>query len=561
MAMTQGLRPLNETLNESHYASMSGAYDIYVQDEYGFAEQRTYYIAKWMKLEAGSYTIRYYMDDFGTLSLDGVLVTELPSPVEFNVPLTGSFSVAESKTYRMDMTYTEAAPNETPAYLAYALYREGVLVEVSRANDWVGDIIPIPDSALGDKPPYNDDYRLSYPIFLAPPDYSSTVIERLEWLTDVLTSESGAEQRRKLRQYPRRSIEANFLAHGNARAMIDNYITGVGSSLGLVPLWFDRSKIFSKSVGGSVDIFADIEYRDFNVNDVVIIRRDDAFDYELNIVAEKHPQHLVLAYGLQRDVQAGTTITPVRVCRIMDMPNGTNVTDTVRQYAIRFTTTEAPIVEPAWNLPVYSRTNLAIFDRVPNFKASIALSFERQTYDWDNTIGNIYRRDPGGQAFTGIQGTYHIQGREDMHRFKQLLYKLCGRQREIHVPTLQDDIVLARDIEPGLGALVAYRSGYQQFGTSIQNVRRDILIESYDGTLHPNTVISARVVGDEEWLFLSETIPAIPKEQVRRISYMPRSRLDIDGVEINRVTDSDGVSQVSLSFRSMSERRDATPTT
>lgn len=51
-----------------------------------------------------------------------------------------------------------------------------------------------------------------------------------------------------------------------------------------------------------------------------------------------------------------------------------------------------------------------------------------------------------------------------------------------------------------------------------------------------------------EWLFLSETLPNISKSEVYRVSFMPESRLDIDSVEFRRVTDSRGVSTVTLVF-------------
>lgn len=559
MAMLPGLRPLKETLTSGNYAALNGAYDIYVQDERNHAEARTYYLAKWIKLAAGTYTLKYMVDDAGTMSIDKVQQFAMAIG---SAPQSHTFTINANGVYRLDMTHTEA-PDNTPSYIAYQLLNAaGETIEVSRADAWIGDIVPIPDAALGPKPPYNDDVRLSYPIFLQEPDWTTPVLERMEWNTDVLTSESGAEQRRKLRHSPRYSVEAAFLAHGNKRALVDNYITGVGMSNGLVPLWWDKAGVTSKAVAGSVDLFADIANRSFNVNDVVIIRHylGNVFDYELNIVAEVKAGQLVLAYGLQKDTVAGDSITPVRVARLLDMPNGTNLTDEVRQYSLRFSCNSPETHAAAWtNLPIYSRTNLPILTWTPNYRDTMSLGFERQNYMWDNEIGTVYNRDPGGQAFTNLQYTYHVHGRQQMKQFKDVLYALSGRWKEIHVLSGQNDVALSRDIDAAQGALVAHRSGYQQYGTVNQNVRRDILIELYDGRQLPNTIISSRVIGDEEWLFLSETVVAIPKEQVRRISYMSRARLDIDGIEITRLTDADGASQLPLTFRTMTERRVATP--
>lgn len=560
MALT-GLRPLKETNtlgnSPTHYATLNGAYDIYVQDQYAAAEANTtYYAAKWIKLAAGNYQIRFIIDDTGTLKLNGQQVASGTNGGDWVTPVVQTFTLATSDTYRLDLTYTNV-PGGSPSFICYELSKDGVVVEVSRANDFIGDLKPIPDSALGPKPPYNEDVRLSYPVFLPKPDWQSGVLERLEWLTDVLQSESGAEQRRKLRQYPRRSLEASFSRFGNNRNLIDSYLTGVGQRYGLVPLWWDETLI-DPVYAGSIDIFGDFRRREFFANDVVIIRREGELDYELNIIAEKTDTKLTLLYGTQKDTKHGT-ISPVRVAQVRDQLGGSQLTDAVRQFQLRFYTLEAADYTTAWTFPIYSRTNLPVLNWIPNYREQMDLTFDRVAFQWDNQVGNVYVVDPGATASTNEKYGYTIFGRDAMHDFKCNIYKMAGRWREVHVPTGHDEFVLTRDISASQGAIIVARSGYNQYNLSQQAIRRDICIELYDGTKLFNTIISSRAVEDEEWLFLSETVPSLPLANVRRISYMPRSRLDIDAIEINRLTDADGASQVALTFKAIVERRNAPP--
>lgn len=560
MALT-GLRPLKETNTQGtspqRFAALNGAYDIYVQDQYAAAEANTtYYAAKWIKLAAGNYQIRFIIDDTGTLKLNGQQVASGTNGGDWVTPVVQTFTLATSDTYRLDLTYTNV-PGGSPSFICYELSKDGVVVEVSRANDFIGDLKPIPDSALGPKPPYNEDVRLSYPVFLPKPDWQSGVLERLEWLTDVLQSESGAEQRRKLRQYPRRSLEASFSRFGNNRNLIDSYLTGVGQRYGLVPLWWDETPI-DPVYAGSIDIFGDFRRREFFANDVVIIRREGELDYELNIIAEKTDTKLTLLYGTQKDTKHGT-ISPVRVAQVRDQLGGSQLTDAVRQFQLRFYTLEAADYTTAWTFPIYSRTNLPVLNWIPNYREQMDLTFDRVAFQWDNQVGNVYVVDPGATATTNEKYGYTIFGRDAMHDFKCNIYKMAGRWREVHVPTGHDEFVLTRDISASQGAIIVARSGYNQYNLSQQAIRRDICIELYDGTKLFNTIISSRVVEDEEWLFLSETVPSLPLANVRRISYMPRSRLDIDAIEINRLTDADGASQVALTFKAIVERRNAPP--
>lgn len=566
MAEIPGLRPLKETNtigdSPTHYAILNGAYDIYVQADYlKGSDGQYYYAAKWLRLQAGTYLLKHITDDYGIFRLEGTTVAEGTSGGTFKDYLRTEFTVAANGVYRWDVIYQNHVGGVDPSYTVYELSRDGVIIEVSRANDFVGDVVPIPDAALGTRPPYNNDVRLSYPVFLAKPDWKSGIIERLEWNTDVLSSETGAEQRRKLRQVPRRSLEGQFNAFGNNRALIDSYVTGVGANYGLLPLWYDESMVESLSVAGSIDIFGDFNYRDYNVNDVVLIRRNDTFDYELNVVQEKRAGQLVLAYGLSADTPRGATITPVRVAQLRDQITGTLLTDEVQQYSIRFYTLENYEMPPAWNLPSYTRTNLPILTLEPDYRESISLTFDRTLYTQDNTISYVLVRDPGGQVSTGQKFSYHFHGRAALYSFKQMLFKMSGRWREFHIPTGHNDIALTRDVDSSQGALIGYRNGYSQYVKTEQLVRRDILIQLWNGQNYPNTIISSRVVGDEEWFFLSETTPAFTKASVKRVSYMPRGRLDVDAVEVMRLTDADGASTVSLTFKSLDERRVAPPIT
>ena len=559
MAELEGLRPLRELYVAGHAAAMDGAYDIYVQADHDKASDgQHYYAAKWLRLKAGTYLLKFMCDDLAQFYLDGTKVAE---GVLASEPTRTEFTVAQNGVYRWDVMYQNHVGGVDPAWAGYSLSLNGTVIEVSRANDFVGDVVPIPDAALGPKPPYNNDARLSYPVFLPKPDWKNGIIERLEWLTDVLISETGAEQRRKLRQVPRRSLEGMFNTFGNHRNLIDSYLTGVGAEYGLLPLWYDESGITSTAVAGSVDLFGDFDYRDYNVGDVVIIRRGSMFDYELNVVAEKRAGQLVLGYGITTRTPRGSTVTPVRVAQLRDAASGTLVTDEVQQYSLRFYLLENYEITPAWNMPVYTRTGLPILTLQPNYRESTDLSFSQLLYTLDNDISTPIMRDPSEQASTGVKCSYHVYGRAEMYRMKQLLFAMAGRWKEFHLPTGHNDFELSRDIDGGQGALIAYRTGFSQYINSRQTVRSDVLIELWDGQLFPNTIISSRVVGEEEWLFLTESVPSFSKASVKRISYLPRARLDIDGIELNRITDADGATTLSLSFKTISERRNAPPIT
>ena len=394
------------------------------------------------------------------------------------------------------------------------------------------------------------------------PNWKDGITERLEWQTDVMVSETGAEQRRPIRLHPRRTFEGSFLRWDENRQVLDTTMAGIGTAPMLVPLWHDMTAVENDAPAGSVDIIAQIRVKDFNVGDVVIFRRDLTWDYEINIIAalDFDAAHMTLQYGLQNDVGRGTRMYPVRVARVEEAMTGRLITGRVADYQIRFRCTEPYELAESWSdMPIYPRTGLHIFTLRDDWKSAQETNMDRKFYMYDNESGVIESVDPGGQSQGTIKKSFQLHGRTADRQFRQLLFALRGRTKTFHLPQGTEDFILTRDINPSDGALRVRRCGYTQFVGSKQTTKRDIMIELYDGTRIPTTIISSRIVGNEEWLFLSQSIPATAMEDVRLITYMPVARLDVDGIEIKRVTDSAGVSLVSLTFKLFDDRREATP--
>ena len=67
------------------------------------------------------------------------------------------------------------------------------------------------------------------------PNWTEPGIERLEWLTDVLTSTTGTEQRRALRAEPRCRLAATFLVSDAERAFLDLALSRWAARVWAVP--------------------------------------------------------------------------------------------------------------------------------------------------------------------------------------------------------------------------------------------------------------------------------------------------------------------------------------
>ena len=87
---------------------------------------------------------------------------------------------------------------------------------------------------------------MALPLWTFPPNWNSPIKETLEWLTDVLQSPSGAEQRRALRLAPRRSFTFEVLVHQAQRTRADLWAHVLGAQVPRNPVpeigWYPLQK-------------------------------------------------------------------------------------------------------------------------------------------------------------------------------------------------------------------------------------------------------------------------------------------------------------------------------
>ncbi|MCL6228962.1 hypothetical protein M4368_31510, partial [Pseudomonas aeruginosa PA103] len=113
------------------------------------------------------------------------------------------------------------------------------------------------------------------------PDWADGVQESLEWLTELLTSTSGVEQRRSLRLSPRRSFEAEFYAEGRERVLLDLSLAGWGGRIWALPVWPDIQLLASVTAAGALTVECDTRWRDFRAGGLALLRGESAFEYEV----------------------------------------------------------------------------------------------------------------------------------------------------------------------------------------------------------------------------------------------------------------------------------------
>ncbi len=377
------------------------------------------------------------------------------------------------------------------------------------------------------------------------PNWSSPPLETLSWLTNILANNRGAEQRRSLRAAPRKGWQASFTAEGAERALFDLSMAGWGRRVWALPVWVDVLQLDAALPAGSSAIACDTTGRDFRVGGLALLRGETAFDTEAVEILDMTAGGLTLKRVTQSTWPAGTRLYPLRSARLTEMPQTTRRTDALLQADCSFELTESADWPAA--LPTTLYRGRPVFAQRPDESTDLSHSYERLTLLLDNTTGKAAVTDTAGKGFVLQQHRWCLAGRAEHSAWRSLLYALQGRAKSIWLPTHAQDLV---PVEPLSGSLLkVQRVGYARFGLG-QLGRQDIRIELADGSVLMRRITAAVESGPIEELVVDADFPGVIQPgQVARISYMALCRQASDDIELEHLTDQDGVARCAITLR------------
>ena len=383
------------------------------------------------------------------------------------------------------------------------------------------------------------------------PDWSQSIQERLEWATDIMTSSSGAEQRRALRISPKRSFTARFLTHQNERTHFDLVIAGSGSSEWSLPLWTEMQLLSTDTPAGTTEIICDTADREFRPGMMLIIRGGDVadvFSIETAAIDLVLPDRLKLQRPLQNTWPAGARLYPAVSGRIMQQPSVERVTDQTMTTSITFELIERS--DWSASLPGAQYQGFSVFEMRPDETDNLSGQYSRLLQTIKNIPGFDYVKDTAQAGFM-VQGhAWFLYGAQELSHFKQLLYALRGRQACVWVSTFADDLKLTRTSNNDV--LFVEKVGLSRFGFGKPG-RRDIRIERADGsaTYHRITAVTELDAGTERLEIEPILSDVLTTQNVGRISFLALCRLDTDAVNIEHDFDVSGVARARLAWRTL----------
>ena len=385
------------------------------------------------------------------------------------------------------------------------------------------------------------------------PDGGQAFGEKFKWLTDIITAESGREQRIALRETPEHSIEATYTAIREDANVMDSLLWGWQNRLFAYPLWQLPVKLTAPVVMGNTVIpVTSTQYKRFIAGGLGVIY-NSAKKYEAFEIDTVDANSITLKRALRAGWPQGCEVLPLRTARAENAIKQQWPVNQMVTAQIRFVMEDDPEFTPTELGPLYQ--GYYIMPLRPNWTESLEESVERNFDSIENEIG---RRDYSyhSEVPSVTRGfLWFLQNVVNIDAFIKWHYARRGSQVPFWVPSWKDDLTLAAPIAVGdnyirvvnndTANLYTFNSGrdhlYIVTKTKCAPYTRKILSIGTD-ELDPTKAI----------ITLDQVMPnAHGISEIETISFMGLHRMSADEVTIEWL--SDQVASVNTNMKMLSD--------
>jgi hypothetical protein len=366
-----------------------------------------------------------------------------------------------------------------------------------------------------------------------PPDWSQPLVERLEWRTEVHRSFNGREQRRRLRQGARRTVELPTFMSDADRQRLELAVFGWGARSWALPLWWDGQALAGAVAPGALTIACSTTHREFAVGRYGVLLT--GYDVnEIVEVASVTSSAVTLARPVAGTWPAGTMFYPATIAQLDPSITVERFTDAASFLRASFTSLE-PADVTAGALPLY--LGYPVLDSRPLLPGSMSATYERKLEDFDSETGARFRDDESGiPALTQTFG-WLATTRAEKAAVRALLYLLAGRAGAVWLPTMAADFTLVATVADNTSLLDVRNCRYTLFGQTAPG-RNHLRIERQNGTVTYHKITgSAEVNAAVERVTVTPAItPALAPADVAQMSFLQLHRQSGDAVELGHFT-------------------------
>lgn len=377
------------------------------------------------------------------------------------------------------------------------------------------------------------------------PNWTRPVIERLEWLTDVMNARANVEQRVRLRAQPRRSYEYRILTRDNhERIRLHNRLLAWQSRNYALPVWPDATILTQPLAAGVSQIPIATSGRDYTANHMAVLMHGPKS--EIMEIQALTADGLTIKKPTRSAWPIGARIAPVCVANINNPLSLAGITDSIARLRPRFDLQDSPALTPA--SPVMTYRQYPVLTTRPNWQGAISERYARKLIETDFQVGKPWVTDAAEQPIYTRQHRWLLKTRAEVIDFRGWLAACAGRLNPFWMPSFVDDVEPVRDLDSNAVIIDVAHSDYVM-AANIDG-RRDVLIAASDGRRWCRRIKSWQTATEDfERMVIDAPLGIMLKKEQTQISFMRLARLDSDAAEIAYITDE--AAQVRLNVRSL----------
>lgn len=386
------------------------------------------------------------------------------------------------------------------------------------------------------QPKADDQYR----IFPLRHNWQSAVRESYEFLTDILVSGNGKEQRRAVRTEPRRSLEISCRYVDEEKYELDRFLNRhLGEEI-LFPeehnVVYTSAPMAPKALGVGYYNPDQIEHHWLTANRTVIL--SDGWRKETRTINGASKTTIGFAEENDTPWPIGTKITPAVIGRLRGDPRSSRRSSRAGTISVSFD--GSPGKDPYYPDPVETSYIgfRELWTRRPNWASTpeVTHGYERQTVDYGYGVTSVFLPHKFPERATKLE--FMAKSHEAAKQMLDFFYRHRGRNREFLMPSFEPDIPYYA-IAPGSKSLLIRGTGFA-LDYKDSTVFRRIVIRPKDGEdIHAQVdYVEALPDTNTSVLWLTEPLPNVnlAPDAVFGASWVLVSRFAADRIDIDWTT-------------------------
>ena len=360
-------------------------------------------------------------------------------------------------------------------------------------------------------------------------------VEKLQFLTDIIRSATGEEQRIALRKNPRQLFEWNVRTDNGDwdQQRLNVLMYDWQQRTWGIPMWHEQTMLTAAATAGdtviNVGSTANADYRVGGLAMVFV----DGQSFDVQTIAAVGASTITFENPLIGSYPADTVVAPLRAGFMKRRTDASRWRSGDMNLRVSFTCTD-------------NDSDLADISGLDSYNGKVLLdecnvmtgdtigeSYEKDIIVLDNLTGTISQESPWDYAKRGSSLTLYSNTKAQTWTWRQFLHAMKGRQVSFYVPTFNKDMTPTAALVSAAQDLVIENIGYVQFIDRKPN-KKHIQVVLTDGTTIEREISSASETSTSiETLTMTDTWGQdVAVEDIERISFLEEVRYNSDEITI-----------------------------